>query len=86
MIEIVLNHIQQQNRELTFTQIPQPIQSSSEMKAIFDWDETSIQSLPASPRNTQNAHSDLGKSIYRSNTIVIVREKRILLATERPSK
>jgi hypothetical protein len=36
MIEIVLNHIQQQNGELTFTQIPQPIQSSSEMKAIFD--------------------------------------------------
>jgi hypothetical protein len=36
---------------LTFAQIPQPIQSSSEMKAILSVGDTSIHSLPEKKKN-----------------------------------
>lgn len=52
MMENVMNRMEQQNMELTFTQMPQPMHSSSEMKAIFDCEETSIQSLPAPHTHT----------------------------------
>jgi hypothetical protein len=52
VMENVMNHMEQQNMELTFTQMPQPMHSSSEMKAIFDCEETSIQSLPAPQTHT----------------------------------
>jgi hypothetical protein len=52
MMENVMNHMEQQDMELTFTQMPQPMHSSSEMKAIFACEETSIQSLPAPQTHT----------------------------------
>jgi hypothetical protein len=57
-MEKVMNQMEQQNTELTFTQMPQPMHSSSEMKAIFDCEETSIQSLPA-PHTHTHTHAVL---------------------------
>lgn len=42
------------HRDHTFTQIPQPIQSSSEIHAVFEFSVTSMQSLPAQHQKENN--------------------------------
>jgi hypothetical protein len=83
-MENVMNHMEQQNMELTFTQMPQPMHSSSEMKAIFACEETSIQSLPATHTHTHtHTHtcSAAVQSIRYPDATVFA--KTILSRTER---